>query len=109
MKSFIDLNTEKRANGKNKFEKDFFKLMNNSAFEKTMENVRKRANYELVHSSMRIKKCISSRFFKNIIIISENLAIIEKYPKTVKLNKPAYNGMQILDLSKILMYDFYYN
>jgi len=109
MKPYIDLNTGKRALAKNDFEKEFFKLMNNSAFGKTMENVRKRANYELVQSSMRIKKCISSRFFKNIIKISENLAIIEKYPKTIKLNKPAYIGMQILDLSKILMYDFYYN
>ena len=109
MKSYIDLNTGKRALAKNDFEKNFFKLMNNSTVEKTMENVRKRANYELVHSSMRIKKCISSRFFKNIIVISENHAIIEKYPKTVKLNKPAYIGMQILDLSKILMCDFYYN
>lgn len=83
--------------------------MNNSVFGKTMENVRKRANFELVYSEKRMKKIINSRYFKNFISISNNLALVQKHQKTVKLNKPAYCGMQILDESKITMYDFYYN
>jgi len=55
--------------------------MNNSVFGKTMENVRKRGNYELVYSAQRIEKLFSSRWFKNMILISKDLALIERYPK----------------------------
>ena len=83
--------------------------MNNSVFGKTMENVRKRGNYELVYSSQRIEKLFSSRWFKNMILISKDLALIERYPKQIKLNKPLQIGAQILDLSKITLIDFYYD
>ena len=83
--------------------------MNNSIFGKTMENVRKRANFELVCGQKRMNKIINSRYFKNFIPISNNLALIEKYQKIVKLDKPSFIGMQILDLSKLSMYEFYYN
>ena len=66
--------------------------MNNSVFGKTMENVRKRGNYELVYSSQRIEKLFSSRWFKNMILISKDLALIERYPKQVNLNKPLQIG-----------------
>ena len=62
--------------------------MNNSGFGKTMENVRKRGNYELVYSAQRIEKLFSSRWFKNMIPISNDLVLIEKYTKKVMLNKP---------------------
>ena len=83
--------------------------MNNSTFGKTMENVRKRGNYELVNSPKRLKKIISSRWFKNFIPISEDLALVEKHAKIIKLNKPLQIGAQILDISKISLVDFYYD
>ena len=109
MEEYINLNTQMRQKATNEFEKDFYKLMNNSVFGKTMENVRNRACYELVFSKYRMEKIIKSRYFKNFIQITDNLALVEKYKKTVKLDKPAYIGMQILDLSKIVMYNYYYN
>ena len=74
-----------------------------------MENVRKRGNYELVNSPKRLKKIISSRWFKNFIPISNELALVEKHAKIVKLCKPLQIGAQILDISKITLVDFYYD
>ena len=83
--------------------------MNNSVFGKTMENVRKRGNFELVYNEKRFQKLLNSRYYKKLYRISDNLCLVESYKKVIKLNKPAYVGMQVLDLSKIRMYDFYYN
>ncbi|XP_068675675.1 uncharacterized protein [Montipora foliosa] len=92
LKEYIDFNTHKRTNSKNAFEKDLFKLMNNSVFGKTMENIRK-----------RVPTYVSSKIF------NENLVAVHKIKETLTLNRPAYVGMCILDLSKTLMYDFHYN
>ena len=109
LKQYIDYNTEKRKNAKNDFEKDFFKLMNNSVFGKTMENIRKRVDVRLVTDEKKLLKLTSKPTYVSSKIFNENLVAVHKIKETLTLNRPAYVGMCILDLSKTLMYNFHYN
>ena len=109
LKQYIDFNTEKRKHAKNSFEKDFFKLMNNSIFGKTMENVRKRVDVRLVTNEKKLDKLTSKPTFVSSKIFNENLMAVHKIKEMLTLNRPAYVGTCILDLSKTLMYDFHYN
>ena len=109
LKPYIDFNTKKRAEAKNSFEKDFFKLMNNSVFGKTMENLRKRQDIRLVTDEEKLLKWVSRPSFISSKIFNEDLVAVHKIKPTLTLNRPAYVGMCILDLSKTLMYDFHYN
>ena len=109
LKQYIDFNTQKRSNAKNAFEKDFFKLMNNSVFGKTMENLRKRVDVRLVTDEKKMLKLTSKPTYVSSIIFNENLVAVHKIKETLTLNRPAYVGMCILDLIKTLMYDFHYN
>ena len=103
------MNTELRKLGKNDFEKDLFKLMNNSVFGKTMENIRKHRDIKLVTTGKKRSKLVSEPNYHNINLISENLSIIEMKKTKVKMNKPIYLGLSILEISKILMYQFWYD
>ena len=107
LKQYIDFNTQKRTQAKNWFEKYFFKLMNNSVFGKTMENLRKRVDVKLVTDAKKLMKLTSKPTFVTGKIFSEKLVAIHKIKETLTLNRPAYVG--ILDLSKTLMYDFHFN
>ena len=109
LKKYIDFNTQKRTQAKNAFEKDFFKLMNNSVFGKTMENIRKRVDVRLVTDENKLLKLVSKPTYISSKIFNENLVAVHKIKETLTLNRPAYVGMCILDLSKTLMYDFHYN
>ena len=109
LKQYIDYNTDKRKNAKNPFEKDYFKLMNNSVFGKTMENIRKRVDVRLITDEKKLLKYASKPTYVSSKIFNENLVAIHKIKETLTLNRPAYIGMCILDLSKTLMYDFHYN
>ena len=109
LKPFIEFSTEKRKNAKNDVEKDLFKLMNNSVYGKTMENVRKHGDYEIVNTPEHFQKLVNKPLYKHRHIIHEDLVIVEKDKHTVELNKPIYMGMSILDYSKIHMYSFYYD
>ena len=109
LKQYIDFNTQKRTNAKNSFEKDFFKLMNNSVFGKTMENLRKRVDVRLVTGKEKLLKLSSKPTYVSCKIFNENLVAVHKIKETLTLNRPAYVGMCILNLSKTLMYDFHYN
>ena len=109
LKTYIDFNTRQRTNAKNAFEKDFFKLMNNSVFGKTMENIRKREDIKLVTNEKQLSKLTSKPTFINSKIFNENLVAVHKIKESLTLNRPAYVGMCILALSKTLMYDFHYN
>ena len=97
------------AGAKNAFEKDFFKLMNNSAYGKTCENLRKRVDVRLVTDQHKLSKLASKPTYVNSKIFTEDLVAVHKIKETLKLDRPAYVGMCILDLSKTLMYDFHYN
>ena len=109
LKEYIDFNTVKRTNAKNSFEKDFFKLMNNSVFGKTMENLRKRVDVRLVTDKEKLLKLASKPTYVNRKIFNDDLVAVHKVKEVLTLNRPAYVGMCILDLSKTLMYDFHYN
>ena len=109
LKPYIDKNTNLRTQAKNNFEKDFYKLMNNSVFGKTMENIRNRVNVKLVTSREKFKKLVAKPNFKSRKIFNENLVSVHMKKTSLTMNKPVYLGMCILDLSKIIMYDFHYN
>ena len=109
LKKYIDFNTHQRTQAKNAFEKDFFKLMNNSVFGKTMENIRKREDIRLVTTPKQLAKLASKPTFIGSKIFNPNLVAVHKIKESLTLNRPAYVGMCILDLSKTLMYDFHYN
>lgn len=138
LKPYIDFNTSMRKQANNEFEKDFFKLMNNSVFGKTMENLRKRVDIQLVHHEKRLLKLTKKPGFKVHLILpiersdlcklsidvlkrvfeisfqsfkifNDDLASIELHKQKLVLNRPIYVGFSVLDLSKTLMYDFHYN
>lgn len=112
LKEWIDLNTNFRKEAKNEFEKDYFKLMNNSVFGKTMENVRNRIQVECCFEDGRQKHLQSKiNYLRTKPFHNENnsFSIVELNQNIVKLDKPIYAGFTILDLSKLHMYDFHYN
>ena len=109
LKKYIIFNTELRKNALNDFEKDFFKLMNNAVFGKTMENVRKHRDIKLVKTDHRRNKLVSEPNYHTMKLINDNLAIIEMTKVKVKMNKPIYLGLSILEISKITMYEFWYD
>ena len=108
MKNYIDKNTSLRSQAKNAFEKDLFKLMNNSVFGKTMENVRNRVSIELVKDAERAAKLVNKPNFEELKIFDEFLIAVKMRKTKVWMNKPVYVGMSILDLSKTLMFSFQY-
>ena len=103
------MNTELRKDAKNEFEKDFFKLMNNSVFCKTMENVRNHRDIKLVTTNTKRTKYVSEPNFMSSKCFSEDLIQIEMRKTKVPMNKPVYLGQAILDISKTLMYEVYYD
>ena len=109
MAPYIRKNTELRKTAANDFEKDFFKLMNNSVFGKTIENIRKRQNIILVDNRKKAVKLSSRPNFDRATIFDKNLIAVHMKKTEVYFNKPVYVGQAILDLSKTLMFDFHYN
>ena len=88
--------------------KTFFKLVNNSAFGKTMENLRKRINIRPVNNVGDCKKYLSKPSFVSQKILNKSFVAIHKIKSVLTLDKPIYVGFSILDLSKLLMYEFHY-
>ena len=98
LKLYIDMNTELRKAAKIDFEKDLFNLMNNSVFGKTMENIRKHRYIKLVTTDKKRSKLVSEPNYHTINLISENVSIIEIKKTKVKMNKPIYLGLPILEI-----------
>jgi hypothetical protein len=109
LKQYVDFNTSMRAKAKNSFEKDYFKLMVNAVFGKTMENVRNHRDIKLVTNEKHLVRNCSKPNYHTHQIYDKNLVAIELLKTETTLNKPIYVGMTILDLSKIHMYKFHYD
>ena len=111
MEPYIRMNTEFRKQAKSDFETDFYKLMNNSVFGKTMENLRNRVYVKIVRDweTDKIRKLLSSPSFDRFTVFGNDMAGIYMRKTKLVLNKPVYTGMTILENSKILMYEFFYN
>ena len=107
LKEYIDVNTELRKKASNDFEE--VKLMNNAVFGKTMENVRKHRDIKLFKTDHRRNKLVSEPNYHTMKLIKENLSIIEMKKVKLKMNKPIYLGLCILQISKIIMYEFCYD
>ena len=103
------MNAELRKVASNDFEKDFYKLMNNAVFGKTMKNVRKHRDIKLVTTNKKRSKLVSEPNYHTMDYISKDLSIIEMKKMRVKMNKPIYLGLSILDISKMLMYELWYD
>ena len=109
LKPYIDMNTDLRKQAKNDFEKDFFKLMNNSVFGKTMKNVRNHRDIKIVTTDKRRSILASEPNYHSTKYISKDLLIMAIKKTEVKMDKPIYIGQAILDLSQTLMYEFWYD
>ena len=109
MRPYIEKNTRLRMEAKNNFEKDFFKLMINSVFGKTIENLRKRQNVRIVDRRKKALNLSKKPNFERPTIFDKNLVAVHMQKTEIYFNKPVYVGQAILDLSKTLMFDFHYN
>ena len=98
-----------KEDAKNDFEKDFFQLMNNSVFVKTMENIRNHKNTKLVTNNKKYLKYVMKPNFKDGYPFSKHLFAVEMGKTEIKMNKPVFPGQAILDVSKTLMYEFHYD
>ena len=108
LKPYIDMNTKLTTKANNNFEKDFFKLMNNSVFGKTMEIIRNRVDVKLVNDRDKARKLVAKPNLKHLNIFCEDLVAVHMKKTSLTFNKPVYLGMCILDLSKTIMYEFHY-
>ena len=109
LKQYIDHNTEFRMKANNDFEKYYFKLLNNNFYGETMENARKHRDIRLVNNENRRSKIASEPNYNGTKYISEDFLIMELKKRDVYMNKPLYLGQAILDYSKMLMYEFWYD
>ena len=97
---YIDMNTKLRKEGKSEIESDFFKLMNNSVFGKTMENVRKHRDIKLVTTEEKRIKLVSEPNYHTTKHFSKKFLAIEVKKTKIKMNKSVYRGKSILYISK---------
>ena len=113
LKPYINMNTDFGKKSKNDFEKDFFKLMNDSVFGKTMENVRKNRDIKLVTIERRRNQIVRTKVlepnYHTTKFFTENLLAIEMKKTEIYMNKRVCLGLSILELGKILMYEFWYD
>ncbi|XP_049887050.1 uncharacterized protein LOC126381638 [Pectinophora gossypiella] len=119
LRQYIDLNTKLRQKAKSQFEQDFFKLLNNSIFGKTLEDTEKRLNVKLInqwfdnHNKTKkrytAEQLIARPNYHSSTIFTENLVAIQMKPEIITLDKPIYIGFTVLEISKSHMYDFHYS
>ena len=103
------MNTELRKKTQNDFEKDFYQLKNSAVFAKTMENLRNHRDIRLVTTNKKRSKLVSEPNYHTTKWFSEHLIAIEMKKTKLLMNKPIHLGFSILDLSKIVMHEFWYD
>ena len=106
---YIDLNTKLREKANDKFTQDLLKLFNNAVFGKSCENVRNHVNVKMALTAIQAKNYLKKPLFDEFKILAEDKLIIKMRKSTIKLNKPIIIGFTVLELSKNLMYELYYN
>ena len=106
--SYINFNSTERSKATNSFDIAFYKYMSNALFGKTIERPDKRTKIKLVSTPKSYKRCVSKLNFKHAKIINKNLVGIEMRYQSIKINKPFYIGMSVLELAKFFMYKFHY-
>ena len=109
LKQYIEMNTTLRTRAKIEFEKNLFKLMNNSVFGKTMENIDKRVDIRLVTNKEVALKLAARPNYNSLTFFAKNLIAVHMKKTKVYYNKPVYFGLCTLDICKLLMYDFHFN
>ena len=112
LKPYIEFNTQKRIDAEKNYDKDgkaLFKLLNNAIYGKTTENLKNRIDVKVVNNEKDYLKCTSKPSYMSHKIFDNNLVAIRKSKLPLKLNKPAYTAMCILELSKVLMYELHYD
>ena len=109
LKSYLGFNTEKRKESTCEFDKNFFNLMINCVYGKSMENIRKRIKVKSINDSRTYLKCVNNPSFISQKIFDKNFVAVHCVKTVLILNKPIYVGFCILELSKLLMYQFYYD
>jgi len=107
-RDYIDHNSALRQAATDDFSKDMYKLLNNSLFGKTMENVRGRKDYKLVNNEASLLKETSKPQFISLHRFAEDLVLVHLFNLNVKLDKPIFIGQAVLDLSKLIMYELRY-
>ena len=108
VESYIKYNSSKRAKARNAFEKDYYKLKNNSFFGKTMEDVRHRIDYRLLTRWDKMERLTSSPLFVDFDVFSESVVGVHMFKSKIILDKPVFIGQAVLDYSKLEMYHLYY-
>ena len=108
MRLYIEFNTQKRKEAKSQIEKDFYKLLNNSIYGKTIENIRKRKDITACVSGVQVAKKIRNPLYKHRTVIDENLVLVHMGKNKLIYDKPIYVGCIILELAKLRMYKFWY-
>ena len=108
LEPYITLNTNMRKNATNKFQQNYYKLMNNSVYGKTIESKRRQSSVEITRNAERAEKLVSKFEFERFKIFGENMAAMCSKPKIITWNTPTIVGATVLDLSKYYMYRFHY-
>ncbi len=108
LKTYIDINIELRKQAKNKFETDYFKLLNNSIFGRSIMNLRKFLKAKLVLNEKQYSRAVKKVNFAKSTIFNENIALMEFYKCNLLLKMPVYLGFSILDISKTIQYNWFY-
>jgi len=101
--------TERRKMARDEFESDLAKLQANATFGKTMEQVRHRVNVRLICGPNKLAKAVSRPTFRRAEIINDDLTLVRGARQRVTLNKPISVGFSIVEISKLIMYEFYYD
>ena len=109
MKKYFYFNAKRRMSATNDFEKKKLKLIINSVYGKTMENLRKRINVRFVNNKKDFLKYTSKPTYVTHKLFNKNFAAIHEIKQVLVLNKPIYAGFNVLELSKWMMYDLHYN